>query len=96
LVNHARTAGNYLKSKINDIQNEFPYLVSNTRGQGLFSAFDLPDSDSRDQLANIILDEGAIVLGSGKQSIRFRPHLNITKDEIDHGIEIIKRSLHRM
>jgi L-lysine 6-transaminase len=96
LVDHAHNAGNYLKSKINDIQNEFPGLVSNTRGQGLFSAFDLPDSDSRDKLANIIMNEGAIVLGSGIQSIRFRPHLNITKNEIDHGIEIIKRSLHRM
>lgn len=96
LVDYARTTGNYLKSKINDIQNEFPDLVSNTRGQGLFSAFDLPNSDSRDQLVNIILEEGAIVLGSGMQSIRFRPHLNITEDEIDHGIDIIKRSLHKM
>ena len=85
-----------IRDRLNDIQNEFPDLVSNARGQGLFAAFDLPDSDSRDRLANIILKEGAIVLGSGVRSIRFRPHLNISEDEINHGIDIIKRSLHRM
>jgi len=96
LVERAGTTGYYLVSKLNIIQNEFPGFVSNARGQGLFAAFDLPDSDSRDQLANLILEEGAIVLGSGVRSIRFRPHLNITEEEIDHGIEIIKRSLLKM
>ena len=71
-------------------------LVSNARGQGLFSAFDLPDNESRDKLAELIFEEGVIILGSGVQSIRFRPHLNITEDEINQGIEIIKRALLRM
>ena len=88
--------GNYLLSKLKDVQNEFHGLVSNARGQGLFSAFDLPDNESRDKLAELIFEEGVIILGSGVQSIRFRPHLNITKDEINQGIEIIKRALRRM
>jgi 4-aminobutyrate aminotransferase-like enzyme len=34
-----------------------------------------------------------IVLGSGNKSIRFRPHLNIHKEEIDIGIGAIRNSL---
>ena len=88
--------GAFLKKELQFLSEEFPAYVTNPRGLGLFAAFDLPDSNSRDQLAKLILEEGAIVLGSGVRSIRFRPHLNITEDEIDYGIEIIKRSLHRM
>ena len=96
LVEHAGNMGYYLLSKLKDVQNEFHGLVSNARGQGLFSAFDLPDNESRDKLAELIFEEGVIILGSGVQSIRFRPHLNITEDEINQGIEIIKRALRRM
>jgi|TARA_Y100000294_G_C8544875_1_gene332667 L-lysine 6-transaminase len=96
LVEKAGKSGNYLVTKLNEIQQKYPELVSNARGQGLFAAFDLPNGDSRDKLAELIMEEGAIILGSGVRSIRFRPHLNITNEEIDHGIEIIIRALHRM
>jgi len=37
-----------------------------------------------------------MMLGCGKKSIRFRPHLNITSDEIDRGFEIIDAALKRL
>lgn len=96
LIAKAGITGQYLLSKLIDLQKKFDGLISNARGQGLFAAFDLSNGISRDKLAGLIFDEGAIVLGSGVRSIRFRPHLNISKDEIDHGIEIIDRALLRM
>ena len=81
LVNNAKQNGEYLLRQLTNLQNEFSELVSNARGKGLFCAFDLHDSDSRDKLA------------SGKRSIRFRPHLNITKGDIDIGLEAIKNCL---
>ena len=63
------------------------------RGKGLFCAFDLNDSESRDKLATMLMENKVIVLGSGKRSIRFRPHLNITKGDIDIGLEAIKNCL---
>jgi len=33
------------------------------------------------------------MLGSGTKSIRFRPHLNISRSEIDQGIDMINRAL---
>ncbi len=96
LVENAQTVGKVLKSELLKLENEYPEVVSNTRGQGLFCAFDLPSSEHRDRLASHIMEEGAIVIGSGVKSIRFRPHLNVTESEITQGISIIKKSLNRL
>jgi L-lysine 6-transaminase len=96
LVNQAATNGHYLVAKLHDIQADFDGLVSNVRGRGLFAAFDLPDSTARDNLANLIIAEGALILGSGKKAIRFRPHLNITREEIDLADDIIRRAIARL
>ena len=96
LVNQAATNGDYLVAKLHDIQADFDGLVSNARGRGLFAAFDLPDGTARDNLANLIIAEGALILGSGKKTIRFRPHLNITREEIDLADDIIRRAIARL
>ena len=96
LVNQAATNGDYLVAKLHDIQADFDGLVSNARGRGLFAAFDLPDGTARDNLANLIIAEGALILGSGKKTIRFRPHLNITRKEIDLADDIIRRAIARL
>ena len=96
LVDNAAENGNYLMQKIQGIQDEYSDVVSNARGSGLFAAFDLPDTSKRDLLANLIISEGALILGSGKKSIRFRPHLNISKEEIDLADQIIRRAIARL
>ncbi len=96
LVEKARQTGAYLQNRLSELQSDYTGLISNSRGAGLFCAFDLPDGAKRDQLANLITEEGALILGCGKKSIRFRPHLNISTDEIDQGIEIIRRALNRL
>ena len=96
IVNQAATNGDYLLAKLHDIQTDFDGVVHNVRGRGLFAAFDLLDGSTRDTLADLIIAEGAMILGSGKKSIRFRPHLNITREEIDLADEIIRRALARL
>ena len=95
LVEKAAESGAYLLKHLENLQNDYYPLVSNARGRGLFCAFDLPDGDVRDSVVNNIMDEGAVILGSGVRSIRFRPHLNINRNEIDQGISMIKNSLDR-
>ncbi|MEC7747312.1 MAG: L-lysine 6-transaminase [Candidatus Neomarinimicrobiota bacterium] len=95
LVEKAAKSGAYLLKHLENLQNDYYPLVSNARGRGLFCAFDLPDGDVRDSVVNNIMDEGAVILGSGVRSIRFRPHLNISRNEIDQGISMIKNSLDR-
>jgi L-lysine 6-transaminase len=96
LVEKAAETGTYLLKNLHNLQDEFPNLVSNARGQGLYSAFDLPSSEQRDKLADLLMEEGSILLGSGNYSIRFRPHLNVTKSDIDFGMDCFKRALKKL
>ena len=93
LVEKAEKNGAYLLSKLLEVQKNSQGLVSNSRGRGLFCAYDLPTPEHRDQLIQNMEKEGAIILGCGHSSIRFRPHLNISKNEIDQGILMMKNSL---
>lgn len=93
LIEHARTHGRYLVDKLEALAAEFPGYVSNVRGKGLFAAFDLPSGTERDAVTSALYDRGAIILGSGEQSIRFRPHLNITRAEIDLCYDLLVRSV---
>tara|TARA_B100000959_G_scaffold255782_1_gene288440 strand:+ start:650 stop:1960 length:1311 start_codon:yes stop_codon:yes gene_type:complete len=96
LVSKAKENGKYLLSQLISLQNDYFDIVSNVRGKGLFCAFDLPDAKSRDSLSSILMKNKVIVLGSGNKSIRFRPHLNIQKEEIDIGISAIRNSLNSL
>ncbi|MBH10371.1 MAG: L-lysine 6-transaminase [Candidatus Marinimicrobia bacterium] len=95
LVDKAEKNGKYLLNKLEKLQDEFFPLVNNARGRGLFCAFDLPDSETRDSIVSGIMNEGAVILGSGIKTMRFRPHLNISQSEIDLGISIITKALER-
>ena len=94
LISQVIENGAYLKLGIETIQSRYDN-VSNARNLGLFGAFDLPNTKDRDKLIGLIADEGALMLGCGYSSIRFRPHLNISKSEIDQGLEMINRALSR-
>jgi L-lysine 6-transaminase len=96
LLNKSYENGKYLWSCLRNLEKNFNKLVSNSRGKGLWCAFDLPNTDKRDRLTHLIQEEGALVLGSGHKSIRFRPHLNISRQEIDIAIEIISRALQKI
>ena len=93
LIEKAEVTGNHLLYRIEALQDEFSGYISNARGRGLLCAFDLPSSEDRDQIVDKIMDNGALILGCGEKSIRFRPSLTISTEEIDKGIEIIERSI---
>jgi L-lysine 6-transaminase len=71
-------------------------LVDNVRGRGLFVACDLPDTATRAALVADLHDvEHVIVLPCGPRSVRFRPALSITEDEVDEAVAAFGRSLAR-
>ena len=93
LVQNANDMGNHLSKCLNDLQANHPNIVSNVRNKGLFGAFDLNDEEQRDSLVGAILNEGAMMRGCGTKSIRFRPHLNITEQEMNDGFSMIDKAI---
>ena len=96
LVQIAAENGEYVLDKLQALQKKYGDVLSNSRGKGHFCAFDLPNGDILNNLLSLIADEGALMLGCGTHSIRFRPHLNISQDEIDTGFEMIERAIQRL
>ena len=93
LVQAAALQGEYLLKRLEEMSANYPELVSNVRGLGLMCAFDLPDGAARDAYVNRCYEQGVVILGSGDNSVRFRPSLNITRDELDEGLEIMTKAL---
>ena len=91
LVVNAEKQGLYLQSKLHDLSEEFPGYISNARGLGLFAAFDLPSGTERDEVWSRLMENNLLILVSGDQSIRFRPHLNVKSEDIDIAIDIISK-----
>lgn len=92
LLVNAAEKGTYLKSKLQEVMKDRPQL-SNLRGEGLFVALDFDSADSRNEFIKRAYANKLIMLGCGEKSIRFRPHLNISKEDIDKTIMIIENSL---
>jgi len=93
LVENAEKMGNYLLAKVRDIAENSKTNISNIRGKGTFIAFDFDSPEIRDNSASLCFEMGLAVLKSGTRSIRFRPSLTITKEEIDKGLEILTKTL---
>ncbi|MNJ03984.1 L-lysine-epsilon aminotransferase [compost metagenome] len=72
--------------------NDKPQL-SNLRGEGLFVALDFDSENSRNAFIKRAYANKLIMLGCGEKSIRFRPHLNVSKQDIDKTMAIIENSL---
>ncbi|MGB9664490.1 MAG: L-lysine 6-transaminase [Ignavibacteria bacterium] len=96
LIENAKKLGSYLLSSIQNLQKEFPNFISNARGLGLMCAIDLKDKTFRDELRKKLFENGMIILGCGEKSIRFRPRLSITKENIDEAMEIFRKSIKQM
>jgi len=96
LVDHAARLGVHLLDELRVTEREFPALVSNTRGRGLFCAMDFPTPQLRNTFRSELYEEGVLMLGCGERTIRFRPALNIQKDELDEGLRKIRDVLTRL
>ncbi|MBV6477466.1 MAG: putative L-lysine-epsilon aminotransferase [Ignavibacteria bacterium] len=94
LVDNCRIQGDYLQKKITELSFKYPDKISNPRGLGLFCAFDCREIDMRNKALSKSLEKGLLVLGSGEKSIRFRPPVNVTSQQIDEGIKIIDDVFH--
>ncbi len=48
------------------------------------------------RLLDLIKEEGALMLGCGEKTVRFRPHLNLSLDDLNTGLGIIDFAISRM
>jgi acetylornithine/LysW-gamma-L-lysine aminotransferase len=92
LPKRAEELGAYFKEGLKILQEQYS-VVRDVRGMGLMLAMDLR-FPVKDLLLGAI-EEGALLLYSGRTTLRFLPPLVIEKRQIERVLEILKRLLQR-
>jgi len=97
LFDRAADLGAWFLAELIELGGRYPSLASNVRGRGLMCAFDLPSQAERDSLLTLLREEERVlVLPSGQRSIRFRPALTISQDELAVGLSALERCFDRL
>jgi L-lysine 6-transaminase len=69
-------------------------MVRNVRGLGLYQGISLDSTSRKARLIDVALSEhSTILLGAGSRTIRTRPNLSVTEEEIARFITILDLSL---
>ncbi len=93
LLAHCERTGAYLLEGLHALAGRVPG-VTNVRGRGLMCAFDLDSSERRGACVRRALEqEHLLILPCGPRSIRFRPILDIAREDIDDALARIGRVL---
>jgi len=93
LVKNAEIEGKHLLESLQSLEEKYSDKISNARGLGLMCAFDCKTSGERDELQKKIYAKDLVVISCGSKTIRFRPPLIISSDEINDAIGIIDETL---
>lgn len=93
LMENAKVQGAYLLERLRDLAQRHSF-ATNPRGLGLMCALSLPDTAARDEMLRRLRDdEGVLMLGSGRRTMRFRPPLTVTRAELDRAVDATDRVL---
>ena len=81
----------YFFDQLNKIQNKFPKIVKEIRGKGLMVGIQFFEEPSK--FLNEFYNNKLITVKASDNVIRILPPLNVKKEEIDEGIDIINKTL---
>ena len=93
LAANAAARGEQWLAGMQEIAAALPEKVSNVRGLGLILAFDLPDGAARNACLKTMTEKGLLGLACGPRSVRFRPHLAVTAEDVDRCLALTRESL---
>ncbi len=99
-VRNAATVGEHLMSGLRDLQQKHP-LIGDVRGKGLMIGVELVRDrttkaraiEERNAVVQAMFRRGVLILGAGKNAIRFAPPLLLTKDQADAILRVFDESL---
>ncbi len=96
-IANAAKVGRHLLARLVELEQAWPKAVSNARGRGLVAAIDLATRELRSAvLATLWREEHVIAFGCGERSLRLRPALSMTSEEVDAGCDALNRVIGRL
>lgn len=92
--------GDYAKAKYRELQKEYPTFITAVEGTGLLYAVGLDEEAfavvATEGAEYVLRKQGLGVIHGGKNALRFTPHFNITRDEMDMQVEFVRALLKRL
>jgi 4-aminobutyrate aminotransferase len=100
LIANAADVGAHMLAGLKQLADKHP-LIGDVRGRGLMIGVELVRdrdtkeraTDERDAVVNGAFRRGLLVLGAGKNAIRFSPPLVLTRDQADTAVRIFDEAL---
>jgi len=100
LVANAAEVGAHMKAGLAALMDKHP-LIGDVRGRGLMLGVELVRDrttkeraiQERDAVVNAAFKRGLLVLGAGKNSIRFSPPLVLTREQADTAVRVFGEAL---
>jgi len=100
LVQHAADVGEHFIGRLRGLMDKHA-LIGDVRGRGLMIGVELVRdrqtkeraTTERDRLVQELFKRGVLVLGAGRNALRFAPPLVISKSEVDTAVDIFDEAL---
>lgn len=93
LLENADRVGKIVVRELGKLNEEFPELLMNPRGRGLMDAFDLKNEALRDEVFNKLIAKGVLTLKAGETTIRLRPPLVATEEDVSEFSDKVREIL---
>ncbi len=100
LIQNAETVGNHLIDRLLALKDKYP-LIGDVRGKGLMVGVELVRdrqtkeraTTERDRIVQAMFKRGVLILGAGRNALRFAPPLVINTVQIDSVLDIFEEAL---
>lgn len=100
LIKNADEVGAYLLDKLRGLQDKYP-IIGDVRGKGLMVGVELVRdrqtkeraTTERDRIVQEMFTRGVLILGAGRNALRFAPPLVINTAQIDSILEVFEEAL---
>ncbi|MDP8236942.1 MAG: aspartate aminotransferase family protein [Candidatus Erginobacter occultus] len=90
IIENVREKGDYLRRKLEELASDFP-MIREIRGRGLMLGMEL-DREGK-PIVDRCLEKGMIVNCTAGNVLRVMPACNITREEIDQAVGILREAL---
>ncbi|MGD0056469.1 MAG: acetyl ornithine aminotransferase family protein [Methanomassiliicoccales archaeon] len=100
MLENAAKQGDYMIGRLSEMKQKYE-IVGDVRGIGLMTAIEIvkdkkskaPDMVTRNKICMDAMKRGLLVLFCGASSIRIIPALNVTRTQIDTGMELLEKEI---
>ncbi len=100
LLDNSKMLGEVFIDNLNRIKQRFGNHISDVQGKGLIGALIFNDENRTplvsicDQVSELCLQRGLLVVHTGRESIKLAPPLSITEEAMLEGINVLEQSIY--